>query len=287
MVDQAGLHIFPCKADKTPCIRGGHHSATNDPRIIRQWWGHALLGAPCGPVNGFDVLDVDRGGEDWLATYEATWGLPATRIVGTKSGGLHLYFQHRPGMKCSAGLMAPNIDIRSAGGYVILWDRAGLPVLSDAPIAAWPGPMLELWHAATEARSRRPAGGALRGTQMLWQPSQAGHEVPRELYFKVCRSMAPTAPLRWKRRVLGLLNVLVRKTDGRNVALNTIGFAFRELIGAGVIIRANVESLLLDASTLNGYIQKRGRDAAARTIRSGLGPVEHEGPTQSGEEGWS
>jgi hypothetical protein len=74
---------------------------------------------------------------------------------------------------------------------------------------------------------------------------------------------------------------LVRKTDGRNHALNTIGFAFRELIDARVITRTNVESLLIDASTLNGYIGKRGRDAAERTIRSGLGPpIDHEGPTQ-------
>ena len=106
-----------------------------------------------------------------------------------------------------------------------------------------------------------------------WQPSQSDHEVPKELYRKVCRLMKGSR-LRDQRRVLGLLGVLVRKTDGRNYALNTIGFAFRELIGAGVIGRADVEGLLIDASRLNGYIEKRGRDAADRTIRSGLGPIE-------------
>ena len=279
-------YVFPCFRNKTPAIAGGFYAASNDPQLINRWrWQYPLTGAPTGPVNDFDVLDIDRGGEDWLMNYECSHGPLSTRIVGTQSGGLHIYFQHHAGMKCSAGLLAPNVDIRSTGGYVILWDRAGCQVLSNAPIGPWPSKMLELLHEATEAR-QRPAGYPLRGTQMVWQPSQADHEVPRELYFKVCRSMAPNSPLRYKRRVLGLLNVLVRKTDGRNHALNTIGFAFRELIGAGVITRTNVESLLIDASTLNGYIGKRARDAAERTIRSGLGPIDHEGPTQSGEEGW-
>jgi hypothetical protein len=279
-------YVFPCKRSKVPAIAGGFHAASNDPQLINRWrWQYPLMGAPTGPVNGFDVLDIDRGGEDWLMNYECSHGpLPATRIVGTQSGGLHIYWKHYDGMKCSAGLLAPNVDIRSSGGYVVLWDRAGCRVLQDAPISPWPGKMLELLHAATEAR-QRPAGYPLRGTHMAWQPSQADHEVPRELYFKVCRSMAPSSPLRYKRRVLGLLNVLVRKTDGRNHALNTIGFAFRELIGSGVITRTNVEGLLIDASTLNGYIGKRGLHAAERTIRSGLGPIDHEGPTQSGEEG--
>jgi hypothetical protein len=280
-------YVFPCFRSKVPAIPGGFHSASNDPKLINRWrWQYPLMGAPTGPLNNFDALDLDvDGGLAWLVEYECTYGpLPATRIVATRSGGLHYYWKHKPGMKCSAGLLAPDIDIRSAGGYVILWDRAGCKVLQDARIAEWPGPMLELLHAATEAR-QRPAEKALRGTQMLWQPSQADHEVPRELYFKVCRSMAPSSPLRYKRRVLGLLNVLVRKTENRNHALNTIGFAFRELIGAGVITRTAVESLLVDASTLNGYIRKRGRDAADRTIRSGLGPIDHEGPTQRGEEG--
>jgi hypothetical protein len=274
---EPGLYVFPCRSDKTPAIAGGHKSASNDPRIIEQWRGYPLMAAPTGARNNFDVLDIDRGAEDWLMNYECSHGLPATRIVGTKSGGLHLYFQHHDGMRCSAGLLAPNVDIRSTGGYIILWDRAGLPVLSGAPIAPWPGPMLELLHEATEAR-RSPAETPLRGT--LMNTAAARHEVPKPLYLKVCNSMAPNSSLRYKRRVLGLLNVLVRKTENRNHALNSIGFAFRELIAAGVIQRADVENLLIDASTLNGYIEKRGRYAADRTIRSGLGPVDHEGPTK-------
>src|SRR3974390_2290144 len=95
-----GLHLFPCRFDKSPAVAGGFKSATDEPAIIDLWRKQSpLRAAPSGAVNGFDVLDVDRGGEDWLALYEAQYGLPSTRIVATRSGGLHHYFHHRVGMK--------------------------------------------------------------------------------------------------------------------------------------------------------------------------------------------
>jgi hypothetical protein len=275
------LACFPCGPDKRPLIAGGFKSAvTGRDRIedlFRRYPG-ALVGAPTGAVSGFDVLDIDRGGEDWLALYEATHGLPATRIVGTRSGGLHLYFEHRVGMKCSAGLLAQNVDVRSTGGYVILWNLAGCRVLSDAAVAPWPGPMLELLHEATEAR-RRPAP-SLYGTHVsssLNGTHVSSYEIPKPLYFKMCRLMPGSTP-HYRRRVRGLLKVLVEKRENRNHALNTIGFAFRELIATGVIECSAVESLLIDAATLNGWIAKDGLGAALATINSSLGPVEHMGP---------
>jgi len=269
MVDQAGLHVFPCKADKTPCIRGGHNSATNDLKIIRQWWGHALLGAPTGPVNGFDVLDIDRGGEDWLMNYECSHGpLPATRIVGTQSGGVHYYWQHRPGMKCSAGLLAPNIDIRGAGGYVILWDRADCKVLSDAPVAPWPGPMLELLREAEEARRQRyslapkPAGVGVTACHGL---------LPRPLWSKLIELMSGAADLN-HRRASGILRPVAEARENRNWALYYAALQFRELIRDGIIIRTSVEELLFMAMEINGYVEEKlnGEYRAKGTIKSGL-----------------
>ena len=103
-------YVFPCFRNKTPAIAGGFYAASNDPQLINRWrWQYPLTGAPTGPVNDFDVLDIDRGGEDWLMNYECSHGPLSTRIVGTQSGGLHIYFQHHAGMKCSAGLLAPNV----------------------------------------------------------------------------------------------------------------------------------------------------------------------------------
>ena len=94
----------------------------------------------------------------------------------------------------------------------------------------------------------------------------------------------PGSTPHYRRRVRGLLKVLVEKRENRNHALNTIGFAFRELIAAGVIERSAVESLLFDAATLNGWIAKDGLGAALATINSSLGPVEHMGPIKREEE---
>jgi hypothetical protein len=266
------LACFPCGPDKRPLIAGGFKSAvTGRDRIedlFRRYPG-ALVGAPTGAVSGVDVLDIDRGGEDWLSLYEATHGLPATRIVGTRSGGLHLFFQHHDGMRCSAGLLAPNVDVRSTGGYIILWDRAGCRVLSEAPVAPWPEPMLMLLDEATEAR-RYTAPDTLGASLMssAWK-AQADHEVPRSLYFMAGRL---TACPQHKRRVIGVLRPLVRLRDGRNRALYDKAVCFRvEFIPSGIISYAAAESLLIESSTLNGYIAKRGVNAAVKTIRSGLG----------------
>jgi hypothetical protein len=231
-----GLHVFPCRFDKTPAIARGFKAASNDPKVIDLWSRRfPLWGAPTGAINGFDILDLDvDGGLAWLVEYEATHGLAPTRIHATRSGGLHIFFRHRVGMRCSAGLIAPGVDVRSTGGYCILWHLAGCRVLSSAPIADWPGPMLELLD---EAEQERTAENPFGGTLMVWQPSQADYEIPKPLYLKVCKLMAPNSSLRDKRRVLGLLRILVQKAENRNHALNTIGFAFRELISAGVIAR--------------------------------------------------
>jgi hypothetical protein len=94
----------------------------------------------------------------------------------------------------------------------------------------------------------------------------------------------PNSRGRDRRRVLGLLNIVVQKSENRNHALNTIGFSFRELISAGVIDRTAAESLLIEAATLNGYIAKDGFGAAIATIRSGLGHQTISVPPPLGEE---
>src|SRR5262249_19890833 len=40
--------------------------------------------------------------------------------------------------RCSASKIARGIDVRAAGGYIIWWPAAGMPMLCDAPLAQWP-----------------------------------------------------------------------------------------------------------------------------------------------------
>lgn len=124
-----GIPVFPLKPQqKTPANHNGFKGATLDPEQVNTWWPASTtnacnIGVPTGI--GFDVIDIDRHGTvngfDTLATKqwctlldECVYG-----AVATAGGGLHLYvatgyMQDRNG----AGI-APGIDYRSKGGYVV------------------------------------------------------------------------------------------------------------------------------------------------------------------------
>jgi hypothetical protein len=255
-----GLHVFPCKMNKAPDITKGFYTTSNDPAVIALWRKkHFLMGAPTGAVNGWDVLDIDLGGDKWLATQN----LPETRIHETRSGGLHFFFKHHPGLGCSASTIAPGVDVRSTGGYVIWWPWTGCKVLSDAPIAPWPGPMLELLHEITEAESTNPP---VCVSPMIYQ--KTSNEIPKPLYSKVCALM-PDSRGQDRRRVISGLRDLLYLRDGRNKALLKKAAFFREaLISTGVIDSGVARELLFMASQINGYVEKCGKDFALRTIDS-------------------
>jgi hypothetical protein len=278
------LPIFPCLANKKPATPRGFKNATTDPAAIAGlWWSHwgPLVGLPTGERSGLDVLDIDLDGLSWLGRNSGR--LPLTRMHETKSGGRHLFFRHRPGLRCSTSKIELGVDVRADGGYVIWWPASGGRVLCEGPIAPWPASLDEALAEAEERRGRRTAEKPTDGTQMIWSPSQADYELPKRLYLKVLELM-PGSRGRNRRRVLGLLRTLVQKTENRNHALNTLGFSFRELISTGVIDRTAAESLLIEAATLNGYIAKDGLGAAIATIRSGLGSQTIRVPSSLGEE---
>jgi hypothetical protein len=142
-----GFALFPCLASKAPACPHGHLNATNDPAGVRELWGRwpgPLIGAPTGSRNGFDVLDIDprHRGDTWHAAHRNR--LPLTRIHETRSGGLHILFRHREGVRNSAGKIASGIDVRGEGGFVIWWPAAGCSVLADGLPADWPDWLLML-----------------------------------------------------------------------------------------------------------------------------------------------
>src|SRR5918995_719814 len=79
-------------------------------------WAWSGVGIVTGPVSGVLVLDVDGpDGEAELRKH----GHPATPMVRTSSGGLHLYFKH-PSHEVKTGIrIAPGLDVKASGGYVV------------------------------------------------------------------------------------------------------------------------------------------------------------------------
>jgi hypothetical protein len=158
---QQGRHIFPCRPrGKEPLTEHGFYDATVDGARIIDWWTRspdANVAMRTGKESGVFVLDEDpaHGGTVGIELLEADYGsLPETVEAVTGGGGRHLFFQH-PGVpvKNSVSEIAPGIDIRGDGGYVILppschpsgnlyeWEITNGP--NDCPIAPAPSWLLE------------------------------------------------------------------------------------------------------------------------------------------------
>lgn len=141
-----GFPVFPCGANKRPCIPkdeggNGHEDASTDPDAIRRLFSHAgarLIGVPTGRRSGFDVLDLDyrHGAQAWEDVNRDR--LPETRTHETQSGGRHLLLQCRDGLRNSAGKIAPGVDVRAEGGYIIMPPSQGYRIISEAEVAPWP-----------------------------------------------------------------------------------------------------------------------------------------------------
>jgi putative DNA primase/helicase len=79
-------------------------------------WSWAGVGVVTGPLSDVLVLDVDGPeGEAELKKH----GHPLTPMVRTAGGGLHLYFKHPPGDVRTGIRVAPGLDIKARGGYVV------------------------------------------------------------------------------------------------------------------------------------------------------------------------
>jgi hypothetical protein len=227
------LPCFPCGITKKPTTPRGFKDATCDPDALCHLWKKhpgLLVGVPTGEISGLDVLDIDarHSGGSWLARHKHR--LPSTRVHRTRSGGLHLFLQHQQGMRCSAGRIAAGVDVRATGGYVIWWPAAGLPVLSDMPLAAWPG-----WLCA-----------------QLMPRQQSGHR---------CVVVADQYVLK------RLIQVIAGASEGKRNSL-TYWAACRagEMVASGLLAADVAAAVIAEAATRAGL----PRAEAERTARNGV-----------------
>lgn len=112
---KAGRRVLPLRDDKTPLIKNGSTAASSDHATVAGWWHRwptALIGMATG--GGLVVVDVDvqHGGQ-----LDPTW--PLTLTARTRSGGWHLYYYTDMVVSNSVAKVAPGVDIRGEGGYVV------------------------------------------------------------------------------------------------------------------------------------------------------------------------
>ena len=123
-----GFAVFPLRPRSKIPFSGSHgfKDATNDHDQIRAWWTRtpeANIGIVTGALSGIFVVDVDgrNGGRESWDVLRATYGrTPETVTVLTRpdGSGFHLYFRLPEG-GAPCGQLAPGIDIKGDGGYVL------------------------------------------------------------------------------------------------------------------------------------------------------------------------
>lgn len=232
---RAGFAVFPCQADKSPASPHGFKDAVSDIAAAHDLWRRfpgPLIGIATGAVSDLAVLDIDLGGRDWWK--QNARRLPQTPIIGTRRGGLHLLFRNADGLRCSAGQVAPGVDVRADGGYAIAWAAAGLPVLRSAPLAPWPD-----WLTPTRKMGARDACG---------------------------RNEREPARVPTDRLLIGLTKVVVGAPEGqRNARLFWAGCRMAGLIRGG-FPREDGLDLLVRAAQVAGLEE----DEAVRTVEGAL-----------------
>lgn len=156
---------------KHPRVTGGLTQATTEATKLTRWWTQwpdANIGLRTGVT--FWALDIDprKGGDSALHAWEQTHGtLPDTPHSLTGGGGEHLAFALPNHGAIHNGVdLAPGIDVRGDGGYIVVppslhasgrtycWDAAS--DLEDAPLAQAPDWLLALCQDRASAAPMGP-----------------------------------------------------------------------------------------------------------------------------------
>ena len=128
---QFGFKVFPllrgAKIPAVPKDKGGRGclDATDDEEAIASWarlYPRANIGIACGVPSGIIVIDLDprNGSAESISKLKARKQLfPDTVTVQTANGGTHFYYAYEPALKNSKSALAPGIDVKTTGGYVV------------------------------------------------------------------------------------------------------------------------------------------------------------------------
>lgn len=123
-----GWPVFPCKPDKKPATEHGYKDATTDHAKIVAWW-RRMPDAPIGVATGeahLCVIDLDfdpangKDGPTTFAQLASTEPHGCGLIASTPRGGRHYFYMEPDPPVVSGTDLAPGIDVRGTGGYVVV-----------------------------------------------------------------------------------------------------------------------------------------------------------------------
>lgn len=264
-----GWWVFPLKpGTKQPITKHGFKDASNDPKVIRAWWAktpRANIGLDCGR-SGVLVIDVDGDeGLETLGDLEASRGLVYHTLTSHtpgkagKGAGVHLLFNMPAGQPIGNKKLAPGLETRGAGGYIVLPpsihpDHPKGPAYRWAddttPIADLPQVFIDLITAEPESTPRSPAAASSIPSV---EPARPITQREIEHYSQAAFDDE-------------LVKLRAAREGDRNNQLNRSAFALGQFVGAGALDRSSVEAALEQAAHDIGL---KGKEVAL-TIKSGI-----------------
>jgi hypothetical protein len=239
--------VFPCNGDKEPIVATGFKAATHERAQVLALFdqpGAVMIGVPMGEATGMIAIDVDvkngARGREWLTENEHA--LPSTRTHKTQSGGLHLIFLMPAGVtiRNSAGRVAPGVDVRGEGGYIIMPPSPGYVVADPTEPAEMPIWLVKACLPKPVAPSPLlPSSASIFGKHERYTQSAINNEI----------------------------GAVMRAREGtRNDRFNIAAFSIGTLVGAGQLSRAEAEAALQPAGIAAGLTARE----VAGTMKSGL-----------------
>jgi len=259
-----GWHAFPLKPrSKVPATRRGFYDATTNPAKLERWFARGYpynVGIRTGLLSGVLVFDTDgiRGTTSWRRLERDYGPLPRTLTSQTAKGS-HLWFSIDVPVSCNVEKIAPSIDIRANGGYVVV------------PPSIHPNGMVYEWIDYSVPLAPTPD----------WLIVLALHKpVPRarEINCDKCVTAEPTSAhitatssAAYGRAALEreIQKLTLASSGHRNHELNRVSFRLHQLVAGEELPPGIVQQQLMAAAEANGLLADDGLMAVQATINSG------------------
>lgn len=264
-----GWQVFPLKPnEKTPLINHWDEHVTTDEQQIQEWWAKwpdANYGVATGPSE-LVVIDIDvpkssgyiEGpyGIDawcWLVFNAGLKKEPRTLEIDTPSGGQHIYWLANKAIEVrnSAGKLAPGVDVRADGGYVV-----GPGSRTEQGTYEYNG-QRKVEKIPSWLRSALTASGS--ATTQVQQHARKTTAKPVTNGDDYALAALKGEVDNVKQTPIGV--------GQRNNALNTAAFKLRKFIEKGALNGNDVADQLFNAAMSINMNEKE----AIKTIKSGLG----------------
>lgn len=169
-----GIPIFPCRG-KQPATEHGFKSETTDAGTINGWWAQEDYNIGVRPCHmGLVAIDLDHAKPNGVSQAVLDM-LPPTRTHRTPSGGEHrLYLSWET---FGNAVLAVNVDVRSANGYILWPPSEGYSILDDREPEMLPEPVAAQMRTKGETEDVEPCDDtgidADYGGARLWCASLA------------------------------------------------------------------------------------------------------------------